>query len=145
MTETKPEEELIATDSDYYKLEVKESNIPNAGGGVFATKPIKKGDIVCFYSGRIVKNPDYDKSDKILSLNEKEKLVIDGNNIGSLINDIIKVKPYSNRELIEKLIVEGKFDTHPYDYNCQYTKLPGLNDRLVVTAIRDIAVGEELY
>ena len=42
-------------------VEVKQSTIPNAGQGVFATRNLKRGDIVTEYAGQFVLNKPTDK------------------------------------------------------------------------------------
>ena len=70
-------------------VEIKQSTIPNGGRGVFATKDLKRGDIVTEYVGEFVLNEPTDKEYAI----EVKGGFIDGERnpsssscVGSLIN-----------------------------------------------------------
>ena len=73
---------VVSEDSDYYKLEVKPSLIPNAGNGVFATGLIVKDEIIAEYRGKVFTCGLYEEF--VVNCN---KLMI----VGILINELLEV------------------------------------------------------
>lgn len=75
-------------------VEIKNSNIPNSGQGLFAKKRIKKGDFICWYFGVLIENSvvenGYYDSDYLIK-NPFTNLIIDAEDplscFGRYIND----------------------------------------------------------
>ncbi len=60
------------------KLEIKKSNIPESGFGLFTLKPIKKGSVITPYLGKIVSPEIYDVSDSTYGIQLNKKEILDG-------------------------------------------------------------------
>jgi hypothetical protein len=112
-------------------LEARESNIPNAGRGLFwtggATETIKKGDVLCFYWGHI------HNFRSIRHVKDKSYLMLVDGQLFVDAGPIHQIKArYINDPLNEML------------YNC--TCIPDPKQfRCAVTALRDVEHGEELF
>ena len=106
----------------------RESTIPNAGLGLFATIEFKKNDFVDFYTGEIIFDTNKLPTDTMyLFYNEKGKFYIDGKNGNSI--------KYINHQEAGRC-------------NCayKYYKLPDLNIYYpIVVCLKDVAVGQELF
>lgn len=107
-------------------FEVRDSGI--AGKGAFAIRPIKKGEQLIEYVGEIITHPEADERYDDESMDEHHtflftitsRLVIDATNDGN----------------------ESRFINHSCDPNCEAEITKG---RVFISAIKDIAVGEELH
>jgi hypothetical protein len=107
-------------------FEVRDSGI--AGKGAFAIRPIKKGEELIEYVGEIITHPEADERYDDESMDEHHtflftitsRLVIDATNNGN----------------------ESRFINHSCDPNCEAEITKG---RVFISAIKDIAVGEELH
>ena len=138
-------------DSDFFKLEVKESRITDAGEGVFATRKIVKGEIICEYRGTIVEyNEDKDKKEShnltYTDMSCDDDHFIRGNSVASKVNDLISFSKYTDID-INMLVIVGKlkrtvFDGKELEYNCFYK---GAGSKVFIVASADIEVGQELY
>ena len=134
---------VVSEDSDYYKLEVKPSLIPNAGNGVFATKPIVKDEIIAEYRGKVFTCGLYEEfvdSGKIMRIND---MFIDSIGVAAMINDCVKFVPIDTS--LSKHISEDDFKLKIWEnkaYNC---KFDNKNDKVFVVAMQDIQPGDELY
>lgn len=107
-------------------FEVRDSGI--AGKGAFAIRPIKSGEKLIEYVGEIITHAEADERYDDESMDEHHtflftitsRLVIDATNDGN----------------------ESRFINHSCDPNCEAEIEKG---RVFISAIRDIAVGEELH
>jgi hypothetical protein len=143
-------------------VELKKSNIPEAGRGVFAIKNIKAGEIITFYpadyicykyktgeyvilTSEIAHNAGYNDID----CNFEYCLSVDNNY--SIIGD---PRIYNDNRYIGHLINDGylpsKIDTSVEYYlnsskksNCCFYSINGL--QMAIIATKDINIGEELY
>ena len=143
-------------------VELKQSNIPGAGRGVFATKNIKVGDLITFYPADYIcykyKTGEYiiltseiahKAGYKDTDCNFEYCLRVDNNY--SVIGD---PRICNNNTYIGHLINDGylpsKTDTSVEYYlnsskksNCCFHSINGL--QMVIIATKDINIGEELY
>lgn len=107
-------------------FEIRDSVI--AGKGAFAIRPIKAGEQLIEYVGEIITHPEADERYDDESMDEHHtflftitsRLVIDATNDGN----------------------ESRFINHSCDPNCEAEITKG---RVFISAIQDIAVGEELH
>lgn len=107
-------------------FEVRDSGI--AGKGAFAIRPITKGEQLIEYVGEIITHPEADERYDDESMEEhhtflftiSSRLVIDATNNGN----------------------ESRFINHSCHPNCEAEISKG---RVFISAIKDIAVGEELH
>lgn len=107
-------------------FEIRDSGI--AGKGAFAIRPIKAGEQLIEYVGEIITHPEADERYDDESMDEHHtflftitsRLVIDATNNGN----------------------ESRFINHSCDPNCEAEISKG---RVFISAIKDIAVGEELH
>jgi len=79
-------------DSDYIDLEVKPSQIPGAGLGLFTKRDFNKGEILTEYKGKVISSKySYHKvfayENKMIKINNQYCII--GNCIGSFANDLI--------------------------------------------------------
>ena len=134
-------------DSDYLKLEVRASEIPGAGNGVFATDPIMKGELVGEYRGKLILEGDEisDRS-KMIRISE---FMVDGFGIDkipciiALINDCVQFIPVDTS--FSKRLTDDDFKLKLWEgkgYNCAFEQK---HDKMFAIATRDITPGEELY
>jgi hypothetical protein len=100
--------------------------LPGAGDGLFTTKPIKKGAVICEYTGdRVVEtNPDYENP-YALEIRERPPTFIDAS----------KTNEPGEGRWVNDPRGPGKNASLDYD---EKTK------RAMVTALRDIEPGEEI-
>lgn len=113
-------------------VEIRLSKIKDAGFGVFAKTNIKKGDLISEFTGKLVRNDDYDywsKKEQFLYLiywDENHKLDVENSDcFAKYANDacgINKIKGLKNN-----------------------SKIAWHDDRLFLKAIKDIEKGEEIY
>ncbi len=134
-------------DSDLLKLEVRQSNIPNAGNGVFTKCDIIKDEIICEYRGLIVQvrkghKTKAERAEENKDINLDGEYVIRGNSVAAMINDCIDFKKYNPFETISLLSQNGLLTYNNLEHNCKYEKM---GDKQYVIAIRDIKRDEELY
>lgn len=128
--------------SDYLKLEIRPSQIPNAGNGVFVTQPIVQNEIITEYRGNIVeyKQNEQMPSDRCHFISPT--LMIDSDNVGGMVNDLVDLRQLTVEEM-RNIVDGGNFPKHPnLDYNCAYARV---QQKVLIMALRDINVGEELY
>lgn len=60
------------------KLEVRRSNIPEAGLGLFTLRDIKKGQVITPYGGVLVSPREYDASDSVYGIEFNKNQILDG-------------------------------------------------------------------
>uniref|UniRef100_M4C385 SET domain-containing protein n=1 Tax=Hyaloperonospora arabidopsidis (strain Emoy2) TaxID=559515 RepID=M4C385_HYAAE len=110
-------------------LEVRESNIPRAGKGLFATKRHLKGSVICEYTGVVLHSQE-----AAWKLKDKSYLMKlgDGKYVDTLHCPHVLAR-YIND-------CRGRFG----GFNVHFDKRPDDNKANVV-AMRDIEPGEELY
>lgn len=109
-------------------IEVRDSRIPHAGNGLFATRKHAQGDVICAYTGTIY------ASKVAWKLADKSYLMKlgDGKYVDAL-HSLDVAARYIND-------CRGKLG----GYNVTFEKRPE-EDRALVVAMRDIANGEELF
>jgi SET domain-containing protein len=121
------------------KLYESESKIPNSGVGVFASENIRKGDVVCLYTGYLIsmRACRQEELNYAITVNSSEYLV--GVGIASKINDNINV-PVTK---IDKKLIQHSGKEH----NVKFSKVAWKNGvpKIKIIAIRDINENEELY
>jgi hypothetical protein len=107
-------------------LRITDSTLPGAGDGLFTTKPIKKGAVICEYTGdRVVEtDPNYENP-YALEIKERPPTFIDSS----------KTNEPGEGRWVNDPRGPGKNASLDYD---EKTK------RAVVTALRDIEPGEEI-
>lgn len=135
-------------------LQISKSSIPNAGLGVYVNQDLQKNDMITVYSGNRITKQEFEE---LLDKDHKNALeysvhipnssdVILGNTdirdtqyCGQLINDIacISNKVFNYQEGVTYL--ESKKKT-----NCEIM-YDALREMFVITATRDINIGEELF
>ena len=134
---------MIEVDSDYLVLELKPSNIPGAGLGVFAKVDIPAGIILCEYRGSIIFRDKIDIAkfnNRCLNLNN-ELTIVGSNCIASFINDAIDLKKIYTKDEIKKINEDNCFPLLK-EYNCCFQNT--LYKSFIVS-IKDIKEGEELF
>lgn len=131
------------TYSDMYNLEVKKSNIPKAGRGVFVKNgyKINDQDIIAEYRGYIV--PTSRLTETVSTeMTWDENFIILGDGVAALVNDIIEYRPYTDEE-VENFLSQNVYPIYPgLEYNSQFEQIGG---RIFLRAIREIQSGEEIY
>lgn len=72
-------------------LVVKQSGIPGAGMGLYTTVPLRSGDFITMYSGRLQRHADYDQTDGEYGVHLNNEYVINSTSsqdaLGRYIND----------------------------------------------------------
>ncbi|KRX00067.1 hypothetical protein PPERSA_07264 [Pseudocohnilembus persalinus] len=138
---------IIVEDSDYLDLEIKQSNIPNSGDGLFVKKNFEKDEVISEYRGKIIdskycNHAIYDYEDKMVWVNEQYCII--GNNIASKANDIIDFNlKYYNTNIFKKWVEEQQFPTlKNLSYNAEFYLV---KNKAFIKATRDIQNGEEVY
>ena len=107
---------------------VKESTIPGAGQGLFATAAINKGDILCEYTGT--------ELTLLQTIRLKDKTYLMG---GFGLNCHIDAKDHP--DVLARYINDAR---DPLLQNTKFVKLKSEKKALVV-ALRDISAGEEIF
>lgn len=127
-------------------LECKQSNIINAGLGVFAKEPIKRGEIICDYMGYIKPCNECDAEETKYSISVGYDMCIVGDDIGAKINDIVDFRELSESEAQKLYEGEPPISKHTTEHNAAYI-IVGLGTfaRVYIVAINDIEPGSELY
>ena len=92
------EELLVLQDSDYLKLEVRVSQIPGSGLGLFAVEMIEPEEVIGEYRGPVISSehcysPCFDTEDKMVYISS-EYSVIGTQSVVSRANDIVKYEPH---------------------------------------------------
>lgn len=153
-----------------YKLEVKDSVIPNIGKGVFTLEDIKKGEIITDYLGKVVDKTKIEmnkfESDRSIASPSSEELLnalkddkdftLIGDpeiSYGPIINDCVVFKKYDLKDY-QKIFKNGwmflkhNIDGKDLDHNVMYDEhFDEKNKKFIIgiRAIRDIKAGEELF
>lgn len=109
-------------------LEVRESKIPGAGKGLFATRLHERSSTICEYSGVVLPN------EVAWKLHDKSYLMKIGDNVYV---DALKCPDVLARYINDCRGRRGGFNVH-------FVKRPE-DGRADVVAMRDIQPGEELY
>jgi hypothetical protein len=128
------------------KIEVKESTIPNAGQGLFATVDIQPKSIIAEFKGR-VRKPDEDvtKNRSLIRFADGYFLECPDTDLPSFVNDPIDF-PTTRRKLYETLESEKSFyPMHPKASNNSYIKLMQPKHRAFLVAIIPIPCGSEIF
>ncbi|POM73048.1 Hypothetical protein PHPALM_10140 [Phytophthora palmivora] len=109
-------------------LEVRDSKIPGAGKGLFATKHYARGSTICEYSGVVLPN------EAALKLKDKSYLMKLGNGV--------YVDALHCPDVLARYINDCR--GHRGGFNVHFQKRPE-DGKADVVAMRDIQPGEELY
>src|SRR5574339_745017 len=98
--------------SDYLKLEIRPSRIPNAGNGVFVTRPVAQNEIITEYRGNIVEHKPNEPmlSDRCHFISPT--LMIDSDNVGGMVNDLVDLRQLTVEEM-QNIVDGGNFPKHP--------------------------------
>ncbi len=135
---------MICQDTDYFALELKQSNIPKAGLGLFAKIDIPQGTILGEYRGTIIYKgmmPDL-LFGKCIRLNDQ--MDIWGSNCAVVhSNDIVVWKDDYTDEDIKSFAEAKAFPTHPdLQYNAGFSKT---FSKVFLVSLKDIKKGDEIY
>ena len=114
-------------------LLVKKSKLPNAGKGLFTSKPIKKGEKIIEYKGEIIDWKEYAKrvdenKDGYLFFVSRKKCI-----------DAFDTPQYKARYAND---ARGISRTKGLKNNCEYDVF---GDKCFIVAARDIKAGEEIF
>ncbi|AYV81006.1 MAG: SET domain protein [Harvfovirus sp.] len=128
---------------------VKESGIPKVGVGLFASKEIKAGEIICEYKGKIIhpKTKNNKKTRVVIPFSQGYKLHCFDDDIASYANDCVDF-PKAPRKLMENLdLVEPFYKKYPgAKVNASIDlKQDVLPFRAFLIAYLDIAKDEEIF
>lgn len=120
------------------KVYLKKSNIKNAGNGLFSNKHFIKGEIITFYSGKVINIKDYEvNSDYALNVGNKiilgNKLFNNSDNAAQFINDIGSI--YNIKSI--KRYIETINSTNSY--------LVEHDNNFLAVCIKNIQPGDEIY
>ena len=133
-------------DSDYLDLEVKLSNIPNSGNGLFAKKTFEKGEIISEYKGPIIgtkSNEDsmYDNETKMVEINENYTIL--GRCIAAYANDCVDYREGVSKKDYDKWVINREF---PKIKGCNYNaKFKMKENKAFLVAKEQITPGEEIF
>jgi hypothetical protein len=130
--------EVMAIDSDHFRLYVAESSIDaSLGDGVFARTHFKEGSILCEYRGPIVPSHVFIDSDRKMGMKfEGKEYNIIGDGICATINDCFDISNYFET---------GKRQCHSgFEHNAGVILEP-LSTKVLLYAKRDIVAGEEIF
>ena len=125
-------------------LEIKESNIPNSGLGVFVTEFISSEIFLGYYAGDLINEEECSKrqtSDKLFEINSN--LYVDGKSICTYINDCILYEPESWKNLNRtelNLALQKKHEKLEYNVNFII-----VDEKIEVWTTQNINKNEELY
>lgn len=127
------------------KVEVKSSNIENAGDGLFAMENIASGTIFMEYTGYFQDTANISEEESDIALKVGYNLMIIGDNNAMKINDIVDLRRINDDE-VESMISSEIIPTRNLEYNCKFT-LTGEGEfaRAYVESLKDINQGDELY
>ena len=60
------------------KLQIKTSQIPNSGNGLYTTQDIKKGQVIVPYGGKVITIEEYRESGSTYGIHINKKYILDG-------------------------------------------------------------------
>ena len=116
------------------------STLPNCSLGVFTSKDIPNGTVVCQHSGTLVSTEAVVRDHTQTYATELGQIIsCDG--ISNKINDIVDVRKLSYEET-ENFFKRKEIPKHSVSYNCKFTETDG---NVFVVAIVNIAAGSELF
>ncbi len=141
-------EEFYSEYCSWYKkdntlcCEVRKSNIH--GNGVFATKDIKKGEIICFYDGVIITKEEYQET-KSLNIVDTGTIIVKGYEkeynpigVGQFINDYAKIDLTGDRENMLNQICDY------YDNDKTNVSFNTVEGKILIVSKEDIKKDEEI-
>eukprot|EP01052_Picozoa_sp_SAG31_P011359 SAG31_NODE_641_length_13313_cov_5.365219_1_plen_232_part_00 len=116
-------------------LVVKQSVIPNAGLGLFATRPYGEGDeLPCVYEGDVMTSPE------LLQIPARNRDYVLGLSHG------VHINAANHPNVLARYINDNLTGLVAARHNVKFVKLPVHKPPMArVVALRDIAAGEELY
>ena len=140
-------------------VEVKESNIINAGNGVFATKNYKKYEYICNYKlfkkynpTNIIKNHEYSIYNPLTNKScIGDYTYNNGLDVGQFINDYLKFElndDYRDKDTLCFKTTNENLNNVIETYikeSIKYSNVAFKDNTFKLYAIRDIDSGEELY
>lgn len=124
-------------------LRVGKSTIDEAGEGVFVTRDVKAGEVLCEYLGEIVtKDKPYDHN---VAYETVTGVIILGNAVASKINDNVHLRKmtYSETENFFKNKIVLRY---AHEHNCAYCdeSTEGV-PKVLIKATKDISSDDELF
>jgi SET domain-containing protein len=118
---------LLETTGGNSMLEVKKSNVFGAGQGLFVKRPVVTGQVLCSYTGDVLRT--------------KEAIVLDDKSYLMRLGPEVYVDARNDKSVLARFINDCRDQK---GYNVRFVKLPGERCALI-EAIRNIEPGEELY
>ena len=130
------------------KVYVKDSTIPNAGKGLFASKNIKKGQVVVYFHGKLIKNNNNNKismDSNNIHFNDDTILQCSTDDIASNVKDPIEFIQ-TPRKLMESLTIEKTlYKCYPNTKINTQLKLIDKLHKAYLIATRDINKDDEIF
>jgi SET domain-containing protein len=127
------------------EFEVRQSNIPGAGDGVFAKSDIPSQMLILEYEGLFKYANDTSSLDSKYGLGVGNNVTIVGTSMASKINDICLFQLVDEEGLAQ--LRQNIVPSHKHlSYNCEfYIQGVGEFAQAYIRSIKDIHVGDELY